>query len=443
MRAEWNRRATKDAHFYAGFSRQNQAEEDFLAGAAEVMPMFERELPRLPPGPASDRRALEIGCGPGRLMIPMSRYFGEIHGVDVSDEMAALARQRLRGAPNAHVHVTSGEGLGLFPDVHFDFVYSYIVFQHIPQRKIVLNYLREAQRVLKPGGVLCCQLRGMAPVGPEMLAETETWTGCHFNADEVTQFAREQAFPLVEISGLDTQYMWTTFRKPGLIPDVPGAGPFEPERMLVKAVTAASGPEPRVPARGRDAAVSIWIDGMPAGGSIADCVVWFGYRPQPACYLSPISEKGGCQLNARLPDGLPPGEYELRLKFRGRPVAAAQRVIVAPAPPWMPRVLSVTDGIDLTALDRVDSGAAKVIIEDVPRTSQVSFILGGQPPLWLTRECKDAITSTYEFTFHLKDKTPRGRQTLNVLVDGRELASTDIDIAWRGRAPDYIDPGFG
>jgi SAM-dependent methyltransferase len=438
MRAEWNRRAAKDAHFYAGFSRQNQPEEDFLAGAAEVLPMFEREFVRLPPAPAIARRVLEIGCGPGRLMLPMSRYFGEIHGVDVSDEMVALARQRLRAVPNAHVRATSGEGLGLFPDAHFDFVYSYIVFQHIPSRKIVLNYLREAQRVLKPGGVLCCQLRGTPPVGPEMLAETETWTGCHFNAAEMMQFAREQAFPLVEISGLDTQYMWTTFRKPATV-----AAPYELNRIVVNGVTAASGPDARVPARGRDAAISIWIDGMPDSASLADCAVWFGDRQQLACYLSPVSEKGGCQLNARLPEGLAPGEYELRLTVRGHAVAGTQWVTVIEPAPWMPRVLSVADGIDLTAFDRVESGAAKVVMEDLPEGAQVSFVLGGQPPLWLTRECKDAITSTYEFTFHLKDRTPRGRQTLSVAVDGRELTAIDIDIVWQGRAPDYKDPGSG
>jgi hypothetical protein len=182
---------------------------------------------------------------------------------------------------------------------------------------------------------------------------------------------------------------------------------------------------------------------MPDSASLADCVVWFGDRDQLPCYLSPISEKGGCQLNARLPDGLAPGEYELRLKVGGHSVGAAQRVTVLEPPRWMPRVLSVTDGIDLTALDRVESGAAKVVIEDLPRTAHVSFAIGGQPPLWLTRECKDAITSTYEFTFHLKDKTPRGRQPLNVLVDGRELGPIDLDIVWRGRAPDYIDPGSG
>jgi SAM-dependent methyltransferase len=423
MRAEWNRRAGKDAHFYVAFGRQNQAEEDFLASAAEVMPMFEREFARLPPAPASERRALEIGCGPGRLMIPMSRYFGEIHGVDVSDEMATLARQRLREVPNAHVHATSGEGLGLFPDSHFDFVYSYIVFQHIPGREIVLNYLREAQRVLKPGGILCCQIRGAAPLASELSRESETWTGCHFNAGEMAQFAREQAFPLVAISGLDTQYMWTTFRKP-----LAGSEPYLPGRVVVKAITAANGPEPRIPARGPDAAVSLWIDGMPESASLADCPVWFNNREQLGCYLSPVSESGGCQLNARLPDGLPPGEYEVQLRAGGGPIPAAYSVTVTAPPPRTPRVLSVTDGINITSRYRVETGGAKVVIEDVDRPAEVSFRVAGRAPEFVQYECKDPITSTYEFAFHLAHKTPRGRQRLDVRVDGRETGPFDLEV---------------
>jgi SAM-dependent methyltransferase len=423
MRAEWNRRAAKDAHFYVAFGRQNQTEEDFSASAAEVMPMFEREFARLTPAPESARRALEIGCGPGRLMIPMSRCFGEIHGVDVSDEMVSLASERLRDIPNAHVHATSGDSLGMFADAYFDFIYSYIVFQHIPSREIVLNYLREAQRALKPGGVLCCQLRGTAPLASEMSRESETWTGCHFSAGEMAQFAREQAFPLVGISGLDTQYMWTTFRKP-----LTSGTPYQPERILVEAITAANAAEPRIPARGPDAAVSLWIGGMPESASLADCAVWFSDREQLGCYLSPVSESGGCQLNARLPDGMPAGEHEVQLRVGGEPVAAAFRVTVTAPPPRTPRVLSVTDGINLTSRFRVETGGAKVVMEDVDTPAEVSFLVAGRAPEFVQYECKDPITSTYEFAFHLAHKTPRGRQRLNVRVGSRELGPIDLEV---------------
>src|SRR3954469_8489742 len=133
MRKEWNDRAREDAHFYVAFGRREQDEEEFFATAGEIVRSLESELRRFPPS-ANHRswRALEIGCGPGRLMRPMARHFGEIHGVDVSDEMIAQATAKLRDIPWAHAHHASGSDLAQFPDEHFDFVYSYAVFQHIP-----------------------------------------------------------------------------------------------------------------------------------------------------------------------------------------------------------------------------------------------------------------------------------------------------------------------
>ncbi len=105
-------------------------------------------------------------------MKPLSRHFGEIHGVDVSDEMIRLARERLSDIPHAHVHATNGASLAQFADESFDFVYSYAVFQHIPSRDVVLEYMREIRRVLKPGGIFHGQFNGLAIRG-----DTNTWSG--------------------------------------------------------------------------------------------------------------------------------------------------------------------------------------------------------------------------------------------------------------------------
>ena len=106
MRSDWNERAREDPHYYVAFGGRDQDEEGFLATAADVLRLLEGELPRLAIL-GRDRegavlkygRALEIGCGPGRLMKPLSRHFGEIHGVDVSDEMIRLARRALARHP--------------------------------------------------------------------------------------------------------------------------------------------------------------------------------------------------------------------------------------------------------------------------------------------------------------------------------------------------------
>ena len=47
--------------------------------------------------------------------------------------------------------------LRLFPDQHFDFIYSHITLQHI-EPKLSARYIREFVRVLAPGGVLIFQL---------------------------------------------------------------------------------------------------------------------------------------------------------------------------------------------------------------------------------------------------------------------------------------------
>src|SRR5581483_9630983 len=124
MRQDWNRRAKEDARFYVAFARENQTEEEFLASSREVVERLEAEFFRLPPKSGAGRRALEIGRGPGRLLLPMSRHFEEIHGVDISDEMVELARRTLAGAPHAHVQVNSGSDLSLFQDAYFDLFYS-------------------------------------------------------------------------------------------------------------------------------------------------------------------------------------------------------------------------------------------------------------------------------------------------------------------------------
>src|ERR1700733_13028462 len=210
MRADWNQRAREDAHYYVAFGGRDQDEAEFHATATDVLRSIEAQLKRLP-AKANRRawRALEIGCGPGRLVKPLSRHFGEIHGVDVSDEMIRLARQRLADIPHAHFHATNGASLAQFADLSFEFVYSYAVFQHIPSREVVLEYMRETARVLKPGGVFHGQFSGLPYPG-----DTNTWSGVAFSADDIRAFPRHNGLQLLILGGGHTQYTWTTWRKP-------------------------------------------------------------------------------------------------------------------------------------------------------------------------------------------------------------------------------------
>ena len=140
MRDDWERRACEDASYYVAFGGRNQKPEEFFASAQDALTAIRSELYRLSPAAGLSRMsALEIGCGPGRLMRPLSEEFGAVSGVDVSPTMVALARKNLAGTACAGVELCNGSDLGQFASESIDFCYSYAVFQHVPERAVVLD----------------------------------------------------------------------------------------------------------------------------------------------------------------------------------------------------------------------------------------------------------------------------------------------------------------
>lgn len=81
------------------------------------------------------QRALDFGCGVGRVLIPLARMCNSILGVDVSEAMLDEARSNCAavGVTNA-TFVTSDDSLTQVSET-FDFIHSTIVFQHIPRRR--------------------------------------------------------------------------------------------------------------------------------------------------------------------------------------------------------------------------------------------------------------------------------------------------------------------
>ena len=100
------------------------------------------------------RDALEIGCGIGRLMIPLSRRMRSVIGTDVSSGMIAAATRRLDGLANASVRLTTGQNLSAFESASVDLVYSVDTFPYLvlAGQALVARHFKEILRVLRPGG---------------------------------------------------------------------------------------------------------------------------------------------------------------------------------------------------------------------------------------------------------------------------------------------------
>ena len=154
MRREWDAMARADAiHYIAGGALSD--EEEFFRTGEELIAQL---IARIGYSPGEEQTALEIGCGIGRTVRALAGRFGRVVGVDVSEEMIRLARERHGGYPGVEFVVGSGVDLGFVEDGAVDFCFSHIAFQHIPERRMVAGYLIEIARVLRPGGVACFQL---------------------------------------------------------------------------------------------------------------------------------------------------------------------------------------------------------------------------------------------------------------------------------------------
>ena len=74
--------------------------------------------------PSRGARVLELGCGTGRVLVPMSPYCGYIRGVDSSEAMLEVCRQKLagEGIPSAKAAVQIGDITALDLGETFDLI---------------------------------------------------------------------------------------------------------------------------------------------------------------------------------------------------------------------------------------------------------------------------------------------------------------------------------
>lgn len=212
MRADWDERARENARYYVNTASKDWTDDAFFESgertvAEEILTDMGNICQAMAP---SSMRVLEIGCGAGRVTRALARLFGEVHAVDVSGEMIKLAGQSLAGCPNAFVYQNNGQDLSVIPNLEFDFVFSSIVFQHIPSKAIIESYVREVARLLRPGALFKFQLQGDSSVetSPE-----DTWLGVGFSEEEALAMAYRCGFEPRYRHGVGEQYFWLWFFK--------------------------------------------------------------------------------------------------------------------------------------------------------------------------------------------------------------------------------------
>ena len=212
MRADWDQRARENARHYVNTANTQWTDEEFFAsGERTVAEEILTDMGNICQGKApSGMRVLEIGCGAGRVTRALAKLFGEVHAVDVSGEMIRQAREALRGNSNAFVYQNNGHDLTVVPEREFDFAFSSIVFQHIPSREIIQDYVKEVHRLLRVGALFKFQVQGDSTLETQ---PDDTWLGVPFSERQAVDMAYRCGFDPRYRHGAGGQYFWLWFFK--------------------------------------------------------------------------------------------------------------------------------------------------------------------------------------------------------------------------------------
>lgn len=191
----WELLAKINPKFYIYSEKRFQSEGYFYISGVEDYNKYFKDLLKNYDG--TDKVALEIGCGLGRLIPYFLTRFSQVIGVDISKPMISKATKKFSHISSVKFYQTNGNNLKPVKSSSIDLVYSYIVFQHMKSFDMVLSNLKDVKRVLNSDGQFIIQFRGRKPL------RTNTWyAGVWFDKNSLQKILLD--------AGLKVDAIWIT-----------------------------------------------------------------------------------------------------------------------------------------------------------------------------------------------------------------------------------------
>jgi SAM-dependent methyltransferase len=240
MRRDWDDRARKNAFHYIASWRREWDRESFLSSGEEDFARLVSPILIRCGLPTTGEAMLELGCGAGRMTHSFAGRFKHVSAVDISSEMLRQARRTCSNRSNILWLLSSGADLACVKSGSFDFVFSYLVLQHLPAEALTRRYIEEMLRVLRPGGAFLFQFNGGLAAtmnlrgrmawgmvdllwsmrllsmsrsaarvfGFDPCAAGKTWRGAAISANKIAGIVTVAGGRVLEITGADTPMTW-------------------------------------------------------------------------------------------------------------------------------------------------------------------------------------------------------------------------------------------
>ena len=157
----WEKFAQDDPYTYIWTALKGTDRHEFWRSG--IRTIHEEFLPLLQLYKVRTILSMELGCGIGRLLVPLARHFQQVVGVDVAHGMVqqAVSFVHDNGINNASFLAISGPEDFLRRAGHHlgtvDFIYSLLVFQHIPEFSAIEGYLHVIRVLLHKHGLAYLQ----------------------------------------------------------------------------------------------------------------------------------------------------------------------------------------------------------------------------------------------------------------------------------------------
>ena len=123
------------------------------------------------------------------------------------------------------------------------------------------------------------------------------------------------------------------------------------------------------------------------------------------------------------------GLLPIALEWNGTALCPPSTIRVIPPGPQVPRVIAVTDGVNLMSGTRIVTGVIKATIEETGNPETFQAWIGGEPVRNIDIFCADPLPPRYEINFELPAGLAPGLRQLTMQLENRRLAPVDIEIA--------------